>query len=56
VDFFSDGISSFGAILAHVAWPKAQTLSQNNFSLETRLESMSFKHLIVFLAFLVQKL
>jgi len=51
--------SSFGVILAHVAWPRAQPLSQSvslKFSLETRLESESFEPLIDFLAFLVQKL
>jgi len=45
--------------MAHVAWPKAQQLGQSvslKFSLETRLESDSFKPLIDFLAFLVQKL
>ena len=45
--------------LAHVAWPRAQQLGQCvslKFSLETRLESESFEPLIVFLAFLVQKL
>jgi len=48
-----------GFILAHVAWPRAQPLGQSvslKFSLETRLESMSFEPLINFLAFLVQKL
>jgi len=52
-------LSSFGVILAHVAWPKAQPLGQSvslKFSLETRLESESFEPLIDFLAFLVQKL
>jgi len=51
--------SSFGVILAHVAWPRAQLLGQNvslKFSLETRLESESFEPLVDFLAFLVQKL
>jgi len=51
--------SSFGVILAHVAWPRAQPLGQSvslKFSLETRLESESFESLIDFLAFLVQKL
>jgi len=46
-------------ILAHVAWPRVQPLGQSmslKFSLETRLESESFKPLIDFLAFLVQKL
>ena len=50
---------SFGVILAHVAWPRAQLLGQSvslKFSLETRLESKSFEPLIDFLAFLVQKL
>jgi len=45
--------------MAHVAWPRAQLLSQSvslKFSLETRLESESFEPLIDFLAFLVQKL
>jgi len=49
--------SSFSAILAHVIWPRAQPLVQSislKFSLETRFES--FKHLIDFLACLVQKL
>jgi len=52
-------LSSFGVILAHVAWPRAQPLGQSvslKFSLETRLESESFEPLIDFLAFLVQKL
>ena len=34
--------SSFGVILAHVAWPRTQQLGQSvslKFSLETRLES-----------------
>jgi len=51
--------SSFGVILAHVAWPRAQPLGQRvslKFSLETRLQSESFEPLIDFLAFLVQKL
>jgi len=51
--------STFVAILVHVAWPRAQPLGQSilpKFSLETRLESESFKPLINFLAFLVQKL
>ena len=51
--------SSFGVILAQVAWPWAQLLGQSvslKFSLETRLESESFEPLIDFLAFLVQKL
>jgi len=51
--------SSFGVILAHVAWPRAQPLGQSvslKFSLETRLKSESFEPLIDFLAFLVQKL
>ena len=51
--------SSFRVILAHVARPGAQPLSQSaslKFSLETRLESESFEPLIDFLAFLVQKL
>ena len=51
--------SSFGVILAHVAWPRAQPLGQSvllKFSLETRLESESFEPLINFLTFLVQKL
>ena len=51
--------SSFGVILAHVAWPRVQPLGQSvslKFSLETRLESESFEPLIDFLAFLVQKL
>jgi len=50
----------FLAIMAHLTWPKAQSLDQSislKFSLlETRLESGSFKPLIDFLAFLVQKL
>jgi len=51
--------SSFGVVLAHVAWPRAQRLSQSvslKFSLETRLETESFDALIDFLAFLVQTL
>jgi len=51
--------SSFGVILAHVAWPRAQPLGQSDslkFSLETRLESESFETLNDLLAFLVQKL
>ena len=51
--------SSFGAILAHVAWPRAPPLGQSialKFLLETRLASESFEPLIDFLAFLVQKL
>ena len=51
--------SSFGVILAHVAWPRAQPLGQTvslKFSLETKLESESFEPLIDFLAFLVQNL
>jgi len=51
--------SSFGVILAHVAWPRAQLLGESvslKFSLESRLESESFELLIDFLAFLVQKL
>jgi len=51
--------SSFGVILAHVTWPRAQPLGQSvslKFSLETRLESNSFEPLINFLTFLVQKL
>jgi len=50
--------SSFEVILAHVAWPRAQPLSQSvslKFSLETRLEFESFEPLINFLTFLVQK-
>jgi len=46
-------------ILAHVAWPRAQSLGQSvslKFSLETRLESKSFEPLIDYLASLVQKL
>ena len=56
----TDVISSFGVILAHVAWPRAQPLGQSvslKFSLETKLESESFEPLINFLlGFLVQKL
>jgi len=51
--------SSFGIILPHVAWPRAQPLGQSvslQFSLETRFESESFKPLIDFLVFLGQKL
>ena len=51
--------SSFRVILGHVSWPRAQLLGQSvslKFSLETRLESVSFEPLINFLAFLVQKL
>ena len=54
-----DKWSSFGVILTHVAWPRAQPLGQSvslKFSLETRPESESFEPLIDFLAFLVQKL
>jgi len=43
--------------LAHVTWTRAQLLGQSvslKFSLETRLESESFEHLIDFLAFLGQ--
>ena len=50
--------SSFGVILAHIAWPKAQLLGQFvslKFLLETKLESKSFEPLIDFLAFLGQK-
>jgi len=57
--FVSDIISSFLAILAHVAWPRAQLPGQSislNFSLETRLKSEYFELLIDLLAFLVQKL
>jgi len=38
-------LSSFGVILAHVAWPRAQLIGQIvslKFSLETSLESESF--------------
>jgi len=55
----TDVISSFGVILAHVAWPRDQLLGQSvslKLSLEIRLESESFEPLIDFLAFLVQKL
>ena len=51
--------SSFGVILAHVAWPRAQPLGQSvslKFLLQTRLEFGSFEPLIDFLAFLVQNL
>jgi len=51
--------SSYGVILACVAWPRAQPLGQSvslKFSMETRLESESFEPLIDFLAFLDQKL
>jgi len=51
--------SSFGVILAHVAWPSAQPLGQSvllKFSLETSFESESFEPLIDSVAFLVQKL
>ena len=51
--------SSFGVILAHVAWSRAQLLGQSvslKFLLETRLKSESFEPLINFPAFLVQKL
>ena len=51
--------SSFGVILVHVAWPRAQPLGQSvslKFSLEIRLEFKSFEPLIDFLAFLVQTL
>ena len=59
--FVSDVISEvvFGAILAHVTWPRTQPLGQSislKFLLETRLESESFEPLIDFLAMLVQKL
>jgi len=56
---YSNKYGSFGVILAHVAWPRAQPLGQSislKFSLETRLESESFEPLNDFLAFLVQKL
>ena len=55
----TDVRSSFGVILAHVAWPRAQPLDQSvllKFSLEARFESKSFEPLIDFLAFLDQKL
>ena len=51
--------SSFGVILAHAAWPRAQLLGERvslKFSLETRLKSESFEPLISSLAFLGQKL
>jgi len=51
--------SCFWAILAHVAWPRPQSLGQSislKFSLQTRLKFESFEPLIDFLAFLVQKL
>ena len=51
-------MSSFGVILAHVAWPRSQPLSHSvsmKFSLETRLKSESFEPLIDFLVFLVLK-
>ena len=51
--------SSFGILLSHVPWPRAQPLVRSvslKFSLETRLESEFFEPLINFLAFLVQKL
>jgi len=51
--------SSFGVILAHVAWPRAQLLGQSvsmKFSLETRLESESFSTLDDLLGFWVQQL
>jgi len=50
-------LSSFGVILVHVSWPRAQLLGQSislKFSLETRFKS--FEPLIDFLSFLVQKL
>jgi len=50
--------SSSGFILAHVAWPRAQTIDQSvslKFSLKLG-ESESFEPLVNFLAFLVQKL
>ena len=49
----------FWAILAPVAWPRAQPLGQSislKFSMETRLESEYFEPLINFLTLLVQKL
>ena len=52
--FFVTDVISFRVILAHVTWPRAQPLGQGvslKFSLETRLESESFKPLINFLAF-----
>ena len=51
--------NSFGVILAHVAWPRAQPLGQSislKFSLQTGCKSKSFEPLINFLAFLIQKL
>ena len=51
-------ICSFGVILSHVAWRRAQPLGPSvslKFLLETRLESESFEPLIDFLAFLGQK-
>jgi len=51
--------SSFGVILAHVAWPRAQPLGQSlllKYLLVARLESESFEPLIDFLALLGQKL
>jgi len=45
--------------LDHVTWPRAQPPEGSillKFSLETRLESESFEHLIDFLAFMVHKL
>ena len=51
--------SSCWVILAHVTWPREQPLGQRvslKFSLETRLKFESFKALIDFLVFLVQKL
>ena len=45
---------SFWAILAHVAWPRAQLLGQSislKFSLETRLESESFEPWSTFYSF-----
>jgi len=52
-------LSSFGVILAHIAWPRVQPPSQSvslKLSLETRLESESAEPLINFRAILVQKL
>ena len=52
-------LSSFGVILAHFAWPRAQPPGQSislKFLLETRLESESFEPLIDFRGLLVQKL
>jgi len=49
----TDVISSFGVILGHDTWPRAQPLGQSvslKFSLETRLDSESFEPLINFLA------